>query len=40
MFWLNRVPQFNLQADANYAAGTGSQYTIIVPILDLMMVKM
>ena len=39
-FWLNRTGTFSLPADAYYAAGAGSQYTIIVPSLDLVVVRM
>ena len=40
MFWLNHTGQFNLPADAYAMAGAGSQYTIIVPSLDLVVVRM
>ncbi len=39
-FWLNRAGAFNLPADAYFMAGAGSQYTIIVPSLDLVVVRM
>lgn len=39
-FWLNRAGTFSLPADAYYAAGAGSQYTIVVPSLDLVVVRM
>ena len=39
-FWLNRFRTFSLPADAYWAAGAGSQYTIIVPSLDLVIVRM
>ena len=39
-FWLNRFGTFSLPADAYYAAGAGSQYTIVVPSLDLVIVRM
>jgi CubicO group peptidase (beta-lactamase class C family) len=40
LFWLNRTGQFNLPADAYSMAGAGSQYTIVVPSLDLVVVRM
>jgi CubicO group peptidase (beta-lactamase class C family) len=40
MFWLNHTGQFDLPADAYAMAGAGSQYTIIVPSLDLVVVRM
>lgn len=40
MFWLNRTGAFDLPADAYYMAGAGGQYTIIVPSLDLVVVRM
>jgi CubicO group peptidase (beta-lactamase class C family) len=39
-FWLNRTGNFSLPADAYFMAGAGSQYTIIVPSLDLVIVRM
>jgi CubicO group peptidase (beta-lactamase class C family) len=39
-FWLNRVGTFDLPADAYYMAGAGSQYVIVVPSLDLVVVRM
>ncbi len=40
LFWLNRTGSFNLPADAYWAAGAGSQFTIVVPSLDLVIVRM
>lgn len=39
-FWLNRLGTFDLPADAYSMAGAGSQYVIIVPSLDLVVVRM
>ena len=39
-FWLNRTGNFELPADAYYMAGAGSQFTIVVPSLDLVVVRM
>ena len=40
MFWLNRIGTYALPEDAYYAAGAGGQVTIIVPSLDLVVVRM
>ncbi len=40
MFWLNRVGTYAVPEDAYYAAGAGGQVTIIVPSLDLVVVRM
>ncbi len=40
LFWLNRVGSWDLPEDAYYMAGGGGQYTIIVPSLDLVVVRM
>jgi CubicO group peptidase (beta-lactamase class C family) len=40
LFWLNRVGAYSVPEDAYYAAGAGGQVTIIVPSLDLVVVRM
>ena len=40
LFWLNYDGQWNLPEDAFYMAGGGGQFTIIVPSLDLLVVRM
>ncbi len=40
LFWLNRTGVLNLPADAYSMAGAGGQRTIIVPSLDLVIVRM
>lgn len=40
MFWLNKVGTYALPDDAYYAAGAGGQVTIIVPSMNLVVVRM
>ncbi len=40
LVWLNRTGQLNLPEDAYCMAGAGGQYTMIVPSLDLVVVRM
>jgi len=40
MFWLNRIRQWPLPEDAYYMAGSGGQYTFIVPTHDLVIVRL
>jgi CubicO group peptidase (beta-lactamase class C family) len=40
MFWLNRNKQWPLPEDAYYMAGSGGQFTIIVPTHDLVIVRL
>ena len=40
LFWLNLDGTFALPRDAYYAAGAGGQYTIVVPSLDLVVVRL
>lgn len=40
MFWLNKVGTYALPEDAYYAAGAGGQVTIIVPSMNLVVVRM
>ncbi len=40
MFWLNRTGVLELPEDAYYMAGAGGQHTIIVPSLDLVVVRL
>jgi CubicO group peptidase (beta-lactamase class C family) len=40
LFWLNKIGTFSVPEDAFYAAGAGGQVTIIVPSLDLVVVRM
>lgn len=40
MFWLNRTRQWPVPEDAYYMAGSGGQYTIIIPTHDLVVVRL
>ncbi len=40
LFWLNRTRTLQVPEDAFYMAGAGGQFTIIVPSLDLVVVRM
>jgi CubicO group peptidase (beta-lactamase class C family) len=40
LFWLNLEGTFDLPRDAYYMAGAGGQYAIVVPSLDLVVVRM
>lgn len=40
LFWLNYDGRWNLPEDAFYMAGGGGQFTIVVPSLDLVVVRM
>jgi CubicO group peptidase (beta-lactamase class C family) len=40
MFWLNRLRQWPLPEDAYYMAGSGGQYTLIIPTHDLVVVRL
>ena len=40
LFWLNQASQRNLPKDAYWMEGGGEQYTLIVPSLDLVVVRM
>jgi CubicO group peptidase (beta-lactamase class C family) len=39
-FWLNRTKRWPVPQDAYYMAGSGGQYTIIIPTHDLVVVRL
>ena len=40
LFWLNRTGQWNLPPDAIFMSGGGGQRTFVVPLLDLVIVRL